>query len=207
MRYAPLVPAPDADPLVVGFLDVSRTFRRLARESNSRAPAKHIRDLEEGRSIVMCHFCRMMTTLCEKAKIFDSPFTMQQFQLLKEQSPAFVSHFEEATAGCDWEAQRTRIQTTISSSMRERTAHVVRRKKRKRHTELDVANAAHLAAAVESATAAAAYATAMAELARCVQGTDDADVVHAEAIAAAFAATAEKADATAIAAAIAAATL
>jgi len=204
MPYASLVPTPGDDRRVVAFLQVSHVRRGRERiRDPATLEAVYIRDLQSGEAVIHCDFCHRLVTLCEMARLHDTEYAQQQFALLLRRFPSFVQHFDESTAGFDWAAEAERLRVRRSNAHRGRRC----KRKRKRHTPIDAADAAHLAAAVESATAAAEYATAMAEYARCVQGTDDAEAVHAEAIAAAFAAAAERADATAIAAAIAAATL
>lgn len=79
-------------------------------------------------AVVHCSFCHALYTLCERATLRTAPLVVHQLGQLRLQYPAFVQHFEQMTAGFDWDAERVR-----QSDLLRRAA--LRRKKRKREID------------------------------------------------------------------------
>lgn len=105
MSYAPLFSA--ADPRAVGFFEVSHLRRGGAHKAavGDHRMQIYLSDLASGDAVVHCSFCHALWTQCERIQIHPcTPNSVHQDELLRRCFPAFVSNFEEVTAGSDWEA-------------------------------------------------------------------------------------------------------
>jgi hypothetical protein len=132
MPYASLVPRPDDDPLVHGFLDVSHVLRGgdHRHASGEDRVAQYFDDIASGAAVIHCTFCHALWTLAENAHLSDTPFVQQQYRLLPV---AFVEHFKQKTAGFDWDAERARLGALISKANTGKKKP--RKQKRKREDE------------------------------------------------------------------------
>ncbi len=109
MPYSSLVPSSCDDPLVYGFLDVSHV--RLGRTaSKTHGEAQLLADLDSGAAVIHCKFCHFLYTVCENAMKFSSAKSQYYFSVLLRKLPAFVQHFDESTAGFDWDLYRSERQ-------------------------------------------------------------------------------------------------
>lgn len=117
MIYSPLV---EMDATSRGFLDVSHLVRGDDHQglSNHTRAVRYLADLTASRAEVHCKFCHRLYTLCERAKMYNTACTQQQFAVLLRQSPAFVQYFEIATEGFDWEAEKDRIRAKQSAGLK-----------------------------------------------------------------------------------------
>lgn len=111
MPYAPLVPHPDDDPLMHGFLVVSHKLR-VKTQTTKWAPWKqYLIDLDKEDAVIHCVFCHALWTLLEKSCLFPRPAahsTHEQVEVLRQRCPEFISHFQATTAGFDWAAEKAR---------------------------------------------------------------------------------------------------
>ncbi len=104
MIYSSLVPSATDDPLMYGFLDVSHVIRgKTSRQPGDR---QLLADLDSGTAVVQCKFCHWLYTVCENAKLFFSATSQHHFAVLLRSVPSFVQHFEQTTAGFDWDSYR-----------------------------------------------------------------------------------------------------
>ena len=108
MPYAPLVSQAEEDPLIKGFLEVSHILRGRLHGKGTKNK-DHLKDLLEGRAVIHCKFCHTLWSLCEAAKLHNTPRTIHEMGVMQDRHPAFVQHFEEQTKGFDWNAEKTRI--------------------------------------------------------------------------------------------------
>lgn len=118
MPYASLVPKPDMDPTIYGFFEVSHVRRGRARKLLSNEEL--VADINRGDAVVHCKFCHALYTLCESAQMYTTPSTQHQFGKLRAAHPEFVAHFEQATSGFDWGAEKERIGSLISKGKKRR---------------------------------------------------------------------------------------
>lgn len=117
MPYAPLFMAPVLNPTHIGTLHISHLRRgdgtirnQLMKSGNSRISfGLGLRDLEEGIAEVHCRFCHKLYTLCENKAMFSGAIIDHDYDVLQRECPSFIQHFEQATNGYDWDAERRRI--------------------------------------------------------------------------------------------------
>ena len=120
MPYASLLNL-EADPTAVGFLDVSHVHRASG-EKRKRTDEQRMDDLVGCVAEIHCRFCHALWTMLERWKTYDTAFGRDQSAKLQAAHPGFVSHFEDATAGYDWAAERTRYMNACSvAKKRQRT--------------------------------------------------------------------------------------
>lgn len=151
MAYADIVPrAEHADSTrSTGFFHVSHIRREHTHPviGNSRA-MRHIADLKAGTAVVHCCFCHRLYTLCENAARSQRPYSDREFAVLLKQSPAFVQHFNEATAGYDWSIQveRARQRSSVSAKKRPKRKYKVEPEPSEADVPSDWDEAAYIAA-------------------------------------------------------------
>jgi len=109
MPYATLVLSPAGEDAGFFAAALCRQPGGLPRRIGGETVAVRLRELEAGTARFECKFCRQLTTMCERAKMHDTVNCQAQFQLLLRLAPAFVQHFEEATADVDWAAECARL--------------------------------------------------------------------------------------------------
>lgn len=107
MPYAVMIPTATEDPLMYGFLDVSHKVR--GKTTSKVDYVGLLRDLDDGCAVVHCKFCHRLYTICEYARYMDTPAVQHYYATLLRFFPAFVTHFDETTAGFDWDAERAKL--------------------------------------------------------------------------------------------------
>ncbi len=110
-----------------GFLEVSHVHRRSVKGTES--DRDRLANLVDSTAVVHCRFCHKLYTICEFAKLYDTPMCQDQFAKLLVQAPAFVQHFEQSTQGYDWAAERAKLSASKSAACKG--------KKKRKRTEDD----------------------------------------------------------------------
>lgn len=125
MAYAALIPSTTADPLMTGFLHVSHIVRGTTVRGRIRSGNPHqqkLDDVANGIAVIHCGMCHKLYTLCENAMLSDAPYVQHRYSRLLRQYPAFVQHFDQATAGVDWADARKRTRARCVAEAAKRKA-------------------------------------------------------------------------------------
>jgi hypothetical protein len=79
--------------------------------------------IADGKACIMCLFCHQLWTVCERHHLSPhAPLTKHDYDALYKYYPEFIAHFDEMTAGFDWEAEAARRNRTKSLAQQRRHA-------------------------------------------------------------------------------------
>lgn len=126
MPYAGLIPTVAADPLMHGFLERSELLRGQGAPrsiSEAQRAERHLQHVNAGEAHVHCSFCHALWTLCEDAQLSEAeyiPYTINQFEKLKQAHPTFVEYQRTVSDGFDFKAQREATSAAQSAAKKKK---------------------------------------------------------------------------------------